>query len=376
MLFMNFWYAAELSEVVGDEPLKIRMLGQDFVLFRDETGKAHCLSNTCCHRGASLGNGIRADGCIQCPYHGWRFAGDGRCTKVPSLGPNGKIPARARVDSYPTKEKFGLIHVFLGDLPEEERPPMMEVPEYDKPGWRTTIQEYRWTIDYQRSVENSLDPAHNEYVHPTHGFSGGRDDYFVPDLIPEQTDWSIGFRTTFNSPPLKDEKMKKASGRSSNAVMTAGSWTNGPCNNVTKIDPMPEKHIYQYSYKTPIDETHSRNFLINVRNFMTEPENDERMMVRNDVVAGQDGQVLEKMNPLITPETNTKELFVPADKCISIYRDMLKQWIENGWCIDSKAVELSGHRVAWAIPSPARRKIKGWVIDAIPTVRNVDKCDI
>lgn len=231
---------------------------------------------------------------------------------------------RARTDTYPVEERYGLVHVFLGDLPEAERPPIMEIPEYGTEGWRATIQHYDWVIDYQRSVENALDPAHNEFVHPTHGFSGEDPDYHVPPLNIVDTEWGTGFLVAYKAPPLKDEKMRAGTGRDHVAQITAGTWTHGPTNNVTRINPMPDKHIHQYSFKTPVDDTHSRSYLVNLRNFVIEPENDARMMDRNDVVAGQDGVILEAMNPLVTPPTNTKEIFVPADGAIARYREILK----------------------------------------------------
>ena len=122
------------------------------------------------------------------------------------------------------------------------------------------------------------------------------------------------------------------------------------------------------SRPTRLDETRSRSFLINLRNFVIEPENDERMKTRNDVVAGQDGEILEYMNPLITPPSNTKELFVPADKLIARYREILKGYEANGWKIDMDKLSLGRQRVAYAIPSPSRRESKGWVIDPVPMV--------
>ena len=93
-MFINFWYAAEQSENVTDKPVGVRMLGQDFVLFRDSEGKIHCLSNVCAHRGAALADGELKGDCVQCPYHGWQFNGEGRCTRIPSLGVDGKIAKR------------------------------------------------------------------------------------------------------------------------------------------------------------------------------------------------------------------------------------------------------------------------------------------
>ena len=82
-------------------------------------------------RGGALADGSVVDGVIECPYHGMRYAGDGLCTRIPSLGRSTKPPPRAKVDSYPVQEKYGLIFVFLGDLPAEERPPIMDVTQWD-----------------------------------------------------------------------------------------------------------------------------------------------------------------------------------------------------------------------------------------------------
>ncbi len=372
-MFINFWYAAELSErVTNQAPTQVRMLGLDFVLFRDTKGQVHCLSNTCVHRGGALGRGKIEGDCVQCPYHGWQFDGDGVCQKVPSLGPGGKPPARARTDTYPVEECYGLVHVFLGDLPEEERPPIMSIPEYGEEGWRATIQEYNFEVDFQRAVENSLDPAHNEWVHPSHGFSGANPDYHVPPLTPDDHEWGTGFLTDYKAPPLKDDKMREESGRDYNTKITAGSWTHGPNCNATRINPMPDKHIHQYSFKCPVDDTHTRSFLVNLRNFMSEPEHDERMLVRNDVVANQDGEILEHMTPTVTPLTNTKETFVPADKLIARHREILKGYEAKGWRIDMEKLMATRQRVAYVIPSPARRKAKNWVIDTVPMIAPKD----
>jgi phenylpropionate dioxygenase-like ring-hydroxylating dioxygenase large terminal subunit len=366
-MYINFWYAAAWSNQLNDQPARVRMLGQDFVLFRDSDQKAVCLSNTCIHRGGSLSGGKVKGDCVQCPYHGWEFDADGACRRIPSLGAGARIPRRARVDSYPTVERFGIVFAFLGDLPEEERPPIMEIPEFGQPGWRTTLQERFADDDYRRQVENALDPAHNEFVHPTHGFSGDRDDYRVPDLTIEEDAWSSGFLTKYFAPPLKDEKMRAASGRSKDAVIEAGSRHHGPSNICTRIHPTADIHIHQNVFKTPVDEGTTRTFLIQVRNFLLDADSDQRFLERNDVVAGQDAQVLAQLNPHLTPENNQHEFLLPADGALLRYRDKLAHWQARGWRIDTDAVARSAGRVAYAIPSPARRESPtGWVLDAVP----------
>ncbi|MXZ29179.1 MAG: aromatic ring-hydroxylating dioxygenase subunit alpha [Gammaproteobacteria bacterium] len=365
-MFINFWYPAVESGKLEDKPLKRRMLGQDFVLWRDEEGRAHCLSNTCCHRGGSLGDGLVADSCVQCPYHGWRFNGDGQCVRVPSIGMKTKPPGRARVDSYPATERYGLVFCFLGDLDASERPPILEIPEWGQEGWSSTIQSFEWNIDYKRSIENGLDPAHNEFVHDTHGMKGEDENYKVSDLDIRETDWGTGFFHKTFAPPLADKKMHEASGRNKAHTIDVGAGHHGPASKWTNINPTPVMHIYQYLFECPIDEDNTWIILINMRNFMLEDIYDETMMERNQYVATQDRDILLNLHPRITPRVNTKELFTPSDYPIGRYREWLKEWEARGWRIDLDKVREQERHTAFAIPSPERRRKKGWVIDPIP----------
>ena len=177
-MYINFWYPiARSSEVTADKPLKVTLLTLPFVAFRDTAGQAHVLADTCVHRGGSLGAGRIKDGCVVCPYHGWEFAGSGKCAHVPSLGRDAKLPARAKVDSYPVQEKYGIVFAFLGDLPEEERPPIHDIAEYGQAPWKAFLYVLDLKAYYERSMENGLDPIHNEFVHPLQG---------APMLSPER----------------------------------------------------------------------------------------------------------------------------------------------------------------------------------------------
>ena len=373
-MFINFWYPAGKSADIQDKPVKQRMLGQDFVLWRDSAGKVHCLSNTCVHRGGSLAGGKVNGDCMQCPYHGWEFDAEGRCTKIPSLGKDAKIPARARVDAYPTVERYGLVFAFLGDIPEEDRCPIMEIPEFEadgqtlKPGWASTIQHFDWDFDFQRSMENGIDPAHNEFVHPTHGFSGERDDIrvAVENFRWQETEWGTGFMEHRLAPALAEKKMQATSGRTEPGVIEAGTGHHGVSMIWTYIHPTPQMSIHQYLFETPIDEAHTSLYLVNLRNFLIEPADDQRMMERNEYVALQDREILYDVRPVLTPDTNTKEIFTPSDSAVGKYREKLRRWQNRGWRIDVDTVNANSKRVAYAIPCPARRESKGWILDPIP----------
>ncbi len=368
-MYINFWYPMTTTDGLTDKPLKVKALGQDFVVFRGEDGEAKCVSNTCTHRGGSLSDGKVAGNCIQCPYHGWEFDADGHCRRIPSLGPNPKIPSRTRIDAYPVKEQHGIIFAFLGDLPEAERPPIIDVKEWGQEGWTSTLQTYTVKCNYERSIENGIDPAHNEFVHDTHGYKGEDQEYKIGDMrIVKSSDWGQGFWHTFNAPTLPDEaKFKDA--RKQAGDLEVGTGYHGPSHVWTYIHLSEENWMHQYLIERPIDEMNSEIFLLCMRNCYTDEKFDQNVMDRNQYVAEQDVTIVENLHPMITPDTNTKEFMLPADKCILLYRESLKEWEQNGWKIDSDVVAATAHKAAYAIPSPARREQKGWVLDTIPLTK-------
>jgi phenylpropionate dioxygenase-like ring-hydroxylating dioxygenase large terminal subunit len=373
-MFINFWYPACLAEELSDRPLKVTMLGCNFALFRDSENTAHCLSDTCAHRGGSLAcRGDTTPGkvisdTIRCPYHGWQFDKDGICVKIPSMGKDAKIPARAKVDSYPTQEKYGIVFVFLGDLAEEDRPPLLEAVEYGQEGWAVNIQTYNLDSNYQRSIENALDPAHNEFVHPTHGHSGEDEDYRVPDFDLIEEKWGVGFMAEYQSSGTTDEKYAKLRDKS---TTIAGSGSFGPAQFWTKIHPSPVFHMHQYSYDLPIDEHKTRVFLVNMRNAGLNDEMGARLRERNLIVAQQDIDVLGELEPVRTPTSSTDEIMVPADKCIVRFRQHLEAYQSKGWRIDidkANAMRAAGNKVL-TIPSPRRKTDKGWVHTTVPFIK-------
>ncbi len=378
-MFINFWYPVVRAEDLGTTPQRVRILAHDFVVFRDKDGKPAVLSDTCIHRGASLGMGKCKDGTVQCPYHGWRYDRDGKCIRIPSIGMKTPPPPRARVDAYPVEERYGIVFAFLGDLPAAERPPIMPVDEHGTPEWRSTVITFDINYHYERSIENGLDPAHNEYVHTTHGYQGDREDsYLMMELRPHKNnDWGFGFLSTFDAPPLKNPIMRFA--RPKGGKMEAGSGTYGPNHMWTFINFSAKASMHQYMFEAPIDETHTRVFLLNERNVLFGKQApwkwlnnwlDQKVNQRNVFIASQDIKVMNEVYPRLTPPTRAKELMMPADKVILQYRDKLDEFEQRGWRLDmEKLKELKAKGdVITAIPCPARRESKAWVLDTAPLV--------
>ena len=367
-MYINFWYPiATADQVTNDAPFRIQVLGLKFVAFRDDAGKAHVLSDTCVHRGGSLGKGKIKNNSVMCPYHGWEFRGDGQCQLIPSIGKEGKIPARAKVDSYPTEERYGIVFAFLGDLPEAERPPIYEIEEWGKEGWRESkVIVLDVNYYYERSVENGLDPAHNEFVHPMQGFPGMEPEYRTKPLDIEEIPWGGKFLVQFFEEAVKKTQLEDL--RSEPAELSAGSGHMGPNVLITWINFTKDNSMVQIFFEAPVDEHSTRIFFINMRNCMMEPENDEQVNQINLKVADEDIAVLNELDPVRTPESNIKEILMPSDQAVVKYREKLKEWEARGWRIDQNQLRAKRGDIAFAIPSPERRTSKNWVLDEIPLV--------
>lgn len=361
-MFINFWYPICTAEDLrADRPYQATVLGSPFVAFRDSNGEPHVLANTCAHRGGSLGNGWVKDDCIVCPYHGWQYGGDGKCRLVPSFDDGTKIPARAKVDSYPVQERYGIVHAFLGDLPEEERPPLFEIEEFDQDGWRATdIMILNLDAYFERSMENGLDAAHNEFVHPLQGGPKMR----AADMTKEELDWGTRFIAPFGEKEYPDTKLKQLRGNPED--IHASSWTHGPNVLITWIQFSKVNALHQYFFEQPIDEYHTRIFFINLRNCMLEPEHDDRIRDINLNITHEDIAILEALRPVGTPETNTKEILTPSDGPIVRFREWMKDFENRGWRVDLKTMAGNAHDVAYAIPCPDRRRSGNWVLDPVP----------
>ncbi|MEC9375968.1 MAG: aromatic ring-hydroxylating dioxygenase subunit alpha [Pseudomonadota bacterium] len=363
-MYSNFWYPLERSEkITTDEPLRIDLLGMGFVTFRDGEGIAHVLADTCVHRGGSLSNGQIKNGRVACPYHGWEFDGNGKCAKVPSLGDK-KIPARAKVDSYPVQERYGIVFAFLGDLPEEERPPLYDIEEYGSKKWRSQLYVLNIDCNYERSIENGLDPIHNEFVHPSQGAPSLSMDYQSGGVPTEDIPYGVKFYLPYPNKVSTDTKLESA--KTGKKVGASGSWVQGPNQVVTWIDLTAENSFHQYIFEAPVDDSHTRIFFLNMRSWLLDEEHDMRIEKPTMTVVDEDINILEKLRPIRTPVTNTKEIMVPGDAVIMRYRELLSEWDAKGWRIDYKRLQQERDDIAFAIPCPERRSSKNWVLDAIP----------
>ncbi|MCP4001510.1 MAG: aromatic ring-hydroxylating dioxygenase subunit alpha [Gammaproteobacteria bacterium] len=374
MMFTNIWYVAEESDTIKDQPVKVKILGRDLVLFRDENGKAVCLSSVCPHRGSDLSMGkCTSDGTISCPFHAWHFDGSGACTKIPSNEDStGNIPDAARVDSYPTEEKYGYIWVFLGDEIENATP-ILDIPEYDDPEWRHVTHAVTWNCNQHWAKEADLDHVHLPIVHGI-GF-GGENPLRPPEHTVELRE-DGGFETEIiGKPDITSGKWLELRDTRSTVTSVFKYFIPGFTSRGQVAVGGADSGIYNtfYQFTTPIDEENTRMYYTFFRNFMMEPENDLEHLRRNCRNVYQDKSLAEQMMPKRAPDVPTYpqiggEL---VDKLIGVYWDLLQDLRSKGWQIDRTELEaldkVGDYRT---IPSPARREQgpEKWVYGEVPRV--------
>ncbi|MGI9235788.1 MAG: Rieske 2Fe-2S domain-containing protein [Woeseiaceae bacterium] len=368
-MLINLWYVAEWSKNVSREPVRVQMLGRKFVLFRDEAGKAHCLSDVCLHRGGSLSGGWTNGNCVVCPYHGWRYDAEGRVAYVPSEGDEFKAPRRARIDSYPVEERYGMVWTFLGDLPEEERFPIPEVEEYGDPQWRVLSTEFTWKAEAARVVENGIDIAHASFVHP---IFGKPETAQVNNILKvESGEWWGRSENQQFPPQFKENWLRKRMRKENQPTKTAPHWYLPGMVARIRIDINTKMAIVMFDANTPVDEHTTRTFALQFRNFFKLPFFDSGSLKRLKRILDEDAAIVEAAAPNYLPDSLANEMSVTDDKFMRTWRAARKKCIEErGWKIDHKeAAKSDGVRVL-TIPSPARRSEPGlsWVIDTVPLV--------
>jgi 5,5'-dehydrodivanillate O-demethylase oxygenase subunit len=185
-LLRSFWQPIHLAkDLPKRKPLPIHILGEDFTLYRGESGAPHLLGPTCAHRGVKLSTGRVEGEALRCFYHGWKFDGDGRCVEQPAE--RQPFCERVRVPGYPVREYLGMIFAYLGG---GEAPQFFHLDAYDAEGHIYTYESNRpWPFFHQ--LENSVDEVHFNFTHRRSKFTDVGLNDEIPDLDCNETGYGI-----------------------------------------------------------------------------------------------------------------------------------------------------------------------------------------
>ena len=193
----NFWHAVATSDSVESEIFSVRLLHNDYVLWRTPDGQIVAALDSCTHRQAPLSKGTLEDGCLRCPYHGWLFGDEGHCLEVPSASEGLPIPPKANLKSLHVEEKYGLVWL----CPNEPDAPIPEVAaDSDSSFTRLNTKMQIWNTDSTRMIDNMLDISHFPYTH--RGTFGIEQETVVPRIKLEQLDetfFGYGYEVKINN---------------------------------------------------------------------------------------------------------------------------------------------------------------------------------
>ena len=165
-LFRRYWLPVLLAPELPDPdcaPVRVKLLGERLLAFRDTQGRLGLISEFCAHRGVSLWFGRNEEDGIRCAYHGWKYDVTGQCVDVPSEPPENGFCSRIKLTSYPLIEHASVIWAYLG--PPELKP---REPAYE---WTLVPPDHRFVskrmqeCNYFQAMEGALDSIHSSFLH-------------------------------------------------------------------------------------------------------------------------------------------------------------------------------------------------------------------
>lgn len=165
-LFREYWLPALLSSELPQSdgpPLRVRMLGEDLVAFRDTSGRIGMLADKCAHRCAPLYYGRNEEGGLRCVYHGWKYDVAGRCVDMPSEPPESNFKEKIRQTAYPCQERSGVIWTYMGPRSE---PPLLPALEWARlPDEQHVTAKITEACNWLQILEGDVDTVHADFLH-------------------------------------------------------------------------------------------------------------------------------------------------------------------------------------------------------------------
>tara|TARA_Y100000590_G_scaffold468253_1_gene650357 strand:- start:542 stop:1912 length:1371 start_codon:yes stop_codon:yes gene_type:complete len=167
--FRRYWHPVALTSEIGEQPLPVKILGENLVLFKTIKNEIGLVNRHCPHRNASLVFGKCESKGIRCCYHGWLFATDGEILETPGEAIDStsavNIRKRLRLGAYPVIEFNGIVFTYMG--PPDEMP---EFPLYDSfsiPGITTRPYRVDYNCNWLQVLDAIMDPIHTSFLHST-----------------------------------------------------------------------------------------------------------------------------------------------------------------------------------------------------------------
>lgn len=191
-LFRRYWIPALLADEVAEndsDPVRVTLLGENLIAFRDTKGRLGLIDEFCAHRTASLYFGRNEECGLRCAYHGWKYDVNGDCVDMPSEPEGTKFRKKIKLNAYKAVEKGGVIWAYMG-APDKE-PPLPNLEWMTLAPERRYISKRRQFSNYLQAMEGGIDSSHVSFAHrfnleddPLHAGTEGNE-YIKADTRPK-----------------------------------------------------------------------------------------------------------------------------------------------------------------------------------------------
>jgi phenylpropionate dioxygenase-like ring-hydroxylating dioxygenase large terminal subunit len=329
----NCWWVAGFSSEIGRELLARWLLDTPVLLYRTEDGRAVAIENRCSHRSAPLSLGCLNGDNVQCGYHGFTFAPDGACVRVPST--NAPLPA-ASIRSFPVIEQNPFVWVYLGD-PEriDDVPPPHSLDWVGDDSFEFVTGRMDVAANYMLLKENVLDLTHFGYVHAT---SFGITDWVDPPKLVMDGD-RPGYHQSFVRSPLPSI-FAKPLGVPTGTPFNRNNYGSfvSPALQIAAVDfigPENSEVIGRFRVghaTTPTDPGHMHYFYVIARDFGNSAEDMQELLSLTEIGFAEDEEMIEAVQTMIARDprgTAHTEVSVKADAPGIQARRALQSWMER-----------------------------------------------
>jgi len=237
----GFWQPVHRAEDLPSGRTKpIKVMSEEFTLYRGEGGVPHVVAFRCAHRGTQLSTGWVEVDSIRCFYHGWKYDASGQCVEQPAE--DSSFAAKVSIRSYPTQEYLGLIFAYLG---EGDPPPLPRYPEFEGEGILEAEKPVVWPCNYFNRLENSPDTVHLAFVHRDSPFSeNGLID--VPEISSVETTYGI---ETSSIRPGRKVRLTHFHMPNINLITGSPAYPGGPWS-------------YHMSWRVPVDDESCASYIV------------------------------------------------------------------------------------------------------------------
>ena len=243
-LMRRYWIPALLSEEIPAldcPPVRVRILSEELVAYRDSQGRVGLLGEHCAHRGTSLFFGRNEECGLRCVYHGWKYDVDGNVLDTPAEPAGSDFKTKLKHVAYPTKEAAGMVFAYLG--PRDKMPLFPNYEWAQIPRDQTYVTKALLECNYLQGLEGECDSSHLSFLHREFSATGRRQIFAIdsaPAYETEETDFGVRLIATRKAGP--DTQYVRVS----SFVMPVACWVPARNREANIYVPVDDQHTWRY----------------------------------------------------------------------------------------------------------------------------------